>query len=169
MENSDTGLLRNKQDIELQRIWFKEMTMLHGINVLYRAPRENVKEYDLHGELDSLYHAPIVVGAMYAENVDQKTMKKLGWNSELSDSTTVIHVPYDLTGIQAGALFIIPSGLDKAEGRVFKVLRMKTSPFYPASIACELGPVLKSQFERSQVTDFKQTDFNLLSDEGEGD
>ena len=81
MENLDTGLLLSKKDIELHRKWFVEMTRLLGINVLYRAPRES-KNYDLHGELDSKYYEPQVVGVIFQEHVDQKTMKKLGWNAE---------------------------------------------------------------------------------------
>lgn len=166
MEDKDTGLLLPKQDIALFRVWFKEMTHLLGLNVLYRAPRES-KQYDQYGELDANYYEPIVVGAIYNEHVDQKTMKKLGWNAELSESTTVIHVPYDTPKLQAGALFIVPSGLDNTEGRVFRVIRMTYSPIYPSSIACELGPVLKNEFEKRQLHDFEHTNFNLLKDEVE--
>lgn len=77
MENKDTGLLLPKQDLELFRMWFKQMTDLLGIKVLYRAPRDS-KEYDLHGELDARYYPSRVVGAIYNEHTDQKTMKKLG-------------------------------------------------------------------------------------------
>ena len=42
---------------------------------------------------------------------------------------------------------------------------MTNSPIYPASIACELGPVLNNECEQTQVHDFKQSDFNLLNDE----
>lgn len=77
MENKDTGLLLPKQDIELFRTWFKDMTMLHGVNVLYRAPKDS-KEYDLHGELDARYYPAEVVRCIYNEHTDQKTMKKLG-------------------------------------------------------------------------------------------
>ena len=169
MDNKDTGLLLNKKNIELNRRYFKQMVKLLGINVLYRAPRPESKTYDLHGELDSLYYEPIVVGCIYNEHTDQKTMKKLGWNAEREESTPVIHVQYDLPGLQAGALFIIPSGLDNTQGRVFRVLDMSYIPVYPASIACKLGPVLKNNFEKSQVADFTQTDFNLLNTEEEED
>lgn len=169
MENFDTGILLNKRNIELNRLYFKQMVKLIGINVLYRAPREENKDYDLHGELDALYYEPEVVGCIYNEHTDQKTMKKLGWNAEREDSTPVIHVPYDLKGIQAGALFIIPSGLDNTQGRVFKVLDMSYIPVYPATIACKLGPVMENEFERSQLQDFRISDFNLLNNEEEKD
>lgn len=166
MENKDTGILLDKENITpLQRFYFEEMTRLIGINVLFRAPKPGMKDYDLHGELDAVYEPPVVVGCIYNDHPDQKTMKKLGWNSERTDTPPIIHVPYDLPGIQAGALFVIPSGLDHAEGRVFKVLDMSYVPIYPASIACQLGPVLKSEFERSQREDFTHSDFNLLEGE----
>lgn len=165
MENKDTGILLDRENIiPLQRFYFEEMTRLLGINVLYRCPKEGLKQYDLHGELDACYEDAIVVGCIYEDNMDQKTMKKLGWNAERDDSHHVIHVPYDLKGLQAGALFIIPSALDHTKGRVFKVLDMSAIPVYPASIACRLGPVLESDFARSQVHDFTQTNFNLLND-----
>lgn len=78
MENKDTGLLLDKQNIELNRIYFKEMVRLIGINVLYRAPRKQNKQYDLHGEMDTLFEPPILVGCIYNDHTDQKTMKKLG-------------------------------------------------------------------------------------------
>ena len=96
-------------------------------------------------------------------------MKKLGWNVERSESTSVIHVPYNLPGIQAGALFIIPSGLDKTEGRLFRVLDMRVSPVYPASIACELGPVLANNMPLSQTKDFTHTDIGILDLPDDGD
>ena len=92
-------------------------------------------------------------------------MKKLGWNAERDETAPVIHVAYDLKGLQGGALFIIPSGIDGAEGRVFKVLDMSNIPLYPASIACKLGPVLKSEFERSQTQDYTHSNLNLLEEE----
>ena len=155
MENKDTGLLLNKQDIELHRFYFEETVRLLGINVLYRAPRKEHKEYSLQGELhekiDALYTEPIVVGCIFNEHTDQKTMRKLGWNVERDEITPVIHVPYNVPDLQAGCLFEIPSGLDNAKARVFKVIDMSNIAVYPASIACKLGPVLKSDFERSNV------------------
>lgn len=167
MENNDAGLLLNKQNIILQRSYFKEMTRLLGINVLYRAPIEGSKQYNLYTELDAHYEQPIVVGCIFDEHVNQKTMRKLGWNAELNENTIVIHVPYDLKNIQAGAIFIIPAGLDNAEPRVFRVIRMSNITVYPASIACELGPIFFSESAPETVIDFKQSNFNLLAGEEE--
>lgn len=68
MENSDTGLLLNKQNIELHRFYFKQCVKLLGINVQYRAPRENTKQYDLYGELDAHFYEPITVSCIFDEH-----------------------------------------------------------------------------------------------------
>ena len=73
---NDYGLLLNK-DIKLHRQYFKEMVKLLGINCIYKAPRPS-KDYDEHGELDSKYYAPEVVGCIFQEHPDQKTLKKQG-------------------------------------------------------------------------------------------
>lgn len=163
MDKVDTGLLLNPVNIKLHRQYFKEMTRLLGINVIYRAPRED-KHYNGHGELDTFYYEPQVVGCIYDEHPNQWTMKKLGWVAELDESTSVIHVPYDLPGLQAGALFIIPSALDHASGRVFRVIKMSTITIYPASVACQIGPVYENTFEQSQL-DHSDNNFNLLADD----
>lgn len=167
MENKDTGYLLVKDDITLFREYFEEMVEMIGIQTLYRSLKPESKNYDLHGELDALYNPPIQVGCIFNEHTDQKTMKKLGWNVERDTTTPMIHVPYDTPNLESGCLFVIPSGLDNAKGRVFKVLDMHVSAIYPASIACMLGPVLESDFDRSQVHDFRTTNFNLLVEEEE--
>ena len=53
------------------------MCKLIGINVLYRAPKPN-KHYTLYTEIESNYEPVELVGCIFEENVDQKTMKKLG-------------------------------------------------------------------------------------------
>lgn len=165
MENFDTGLLLHKQDIELHREWFKQMTKLIGINVLHRSPRKETKTWNRHGELDTLYNDPVLVGCIYEEHPTIKTTKKLGWNAELQDGSSVIHVPYDLQGLQKGSLFIIPSALDNTQGRVFRVIQLSTIQVYPASIACEIAPEWENSMEESQVNDFTSSNFNVLNGE----
>ena len=65
----------------------------------------------------------------------------------------MIHVPYDLHDLQVGALFIVPSGLDKAEGRVFRVISMQNIMVYPASIACEIAPEYADTDEQTVTND----------------
>lgn len=166
MDKNDTGLLLNPNNIKLQRFYFKQMVKLIGIMTLYRAPIDKSKTYNGVGELDTLYHTPERVGCIFEEHPTEKTMKKCGWVSELNTEASIIHVPYDLKGLERGGLFIIPSALDNAEGRIFKVIELSTVAVYPASIACKIGPVWKSTHNETELN-FKNNNFTLLRDDRE--
>lgn len=164
---NDYGLLLNK-DIKLHRQYFKEMVKLLGINCIYKAPRPS-KEYDNHGELDSKYYEPKIVGCIFQEHPDQKTLKKQGWVAELQEGSSMIHVPYDLPHLEQGALFIVPSGLDHAKGRVFRVIQMQNIMVYPASIACEIAPEYEDTVEKANIVDFSKNTFTVLADNEDDD
>lgn len=161
---SDYGLLLTP-DIKLHRTYFNEMVKLIGINVIYRAPRPD-KHYTIYTEIESNYEAPKVVGCIFEEHPDQKTMKKLGWISELDEDASIISVPYDLEKIQVGSLFIVPSGIDCAQGRLFRVAELSNIMVYPASITCKIVPEYENTFSRSQLN-HTHSSFNLLNDEEE--
>ena len=163
MDNKDTGLLLNKQDIELQRFYFNEMVTLLGIYTIYKAPKEATKNYNINGNLEAEYEVGIKVGCIFEEHPTPKTMRRLGWNTELSESSSVIHVPFDLKGLQVGGQFIIPSPLDNSVGRLFRVISISTIMVYPASYSCEIAPVFETNTEQSQLHDYTKTDFNLLN------
>lgn len=63
------GLLLNS-DITLHRQYFKEMTRLIGINVIYRAPRAD-KHYTTYNEIDSNYYEPILTGCIFEDHPTQ--------------------------------------------------------------------------------------------------
>ena len=119
---TDYGLLISK-DIKLHRAWFKQMTALHGINCKYRAPLPS-KDLNIHGDLQTGYKPAILVGCLFEEHPSQKSLKKAGWVAELQENSSIIHVPYDLPNLQAGALFEVPSGLDAGKGRLFRVVSL---------------------------------------------
>ena len=144
------------------------MVKLLGVNCLYKAPAEN-KHFDKLGDLKSDYKPAISVGCIFQEHPDQKTMKKMGWVAELQEGSSVIHVPYDLEGLQVGALFVVPSGLDRAKGRLFRVISMQNIMIYPASIACELALEYESSDEQVLIQDFSQNNFTVLVDYEEDD
>lgn len=165
--NQNFGLLINS-DIKLHRAWFKQMTMLHGINCKYRAPLKN-KEYDSYGDLQTGYAPEILVGCLFVEHPDQKSLKKAGWVAELQEGSSVIHVPYDLPDLQVGALFDVPSGIDNSKGRLFRVISMSNIMIYPASIACEIALEYESNDEQHLITiAHEKEDMPLLIDK-EGD
>ena len=165
MQNKDTGILLNDKNIKLHRVYFEQMVKLLGVNVDYFAPIDADLKYNLYGELFSHYEAPKTIGCIYDEHPTQKTMKMLGWNAELADASVVIHVPYDLKKLQVGAIFRLPAGLDKANDRIYRVLRISNIAIYPASVACELGPLLQDTMTREDIEDFDESNFNLLDGE----
>lgn len=148
--------------IKLHRSYFKEMVRLNGIYVLYRAPKPN-KTYTTYGEIEANYEEPILVGCLFNEHPKQQTMKKLGWMSELDEDASLIEVDYDLPHLQQGALFIVPSGIDNARGRLFRVVNLTTSMMYPASVTCKIVPEYEDTEVEQNLTDFTSSDFNALN------
>ena len=155
-------------EIKLHRKYFLEMAKLLGIQLIYRAPLPG-KTFDKHGDLNANYYPGQVVFGIFQDHPDQKTLKKMGWVAELQENSSIIHVPYDLPNLQVGALFIIPSGIDKAEGRVFRVISMQNIMVYPASIACEIAPEYEDIDEPILHEDFTQSTTTLLIDNEEDD
>lgn len=159
------GLLLNN-DIKLHRGYFDEMIRLLGIQVIYRAPLPD-KHYTTYAEIESNYAEPILVGCIFDEHPTQQTLKKMGWVAELQQNSSFIHVPYDLPNLQQGALFIVPSGIDNAKGRLFRVVSMSTSMVYPASITCEIVPEYENTYIPETNDDYVHSTDNLLNEEQE--
>ena len=151
-------------EIKINRQYFREMVKLHGIYVLYRAPKDG-KKYTTFGEIDSNYEEPKLIGCLFDEHPTQQTLKKIGWMSELDGSSSIIHVDYDLEGLQQGALFIIPSGLDDGKGRIFRVVKLTNSIVYPASITCEIVPEYIDHFIEETNYDEMSGHINVLNTE----
>lgn len=165
MQAPKYGLLLNN-DIKLHRGYFDEMIRLLGIQVIYRAPLPD-KHYTTYAEIESNYAEPILVGCIFDEHPTQQTLKKMGWVAELQQNSSFIHVPYDLPNLQQGALFIVPSGIDNAKGRLFRVVSMSTSMVYPASIACEIVPEYENTYVPETNDDYVHSTDNLLNEEQE--
>jgi len=163
MEQQKYGILLNS-NIKLHRQWFREACKLIGIYVLYRAPKPD-KHYTTYAEVESNYEKPILIGCMFHEHPDQKTLKKIGWVSELQENASLIDVDYDLPGLQKGALFIVPGGLDHSKGRLFRVVSLTNSIVYPAAITCEIVPEYEDIVQPETVFDYSKSDFNLLNEE----
>lgn len=155
---TDYGKLITK-DIKLHRSWFKQMTALHGINCWYRAPMSN-KDLDVYGDLSSSYKPAVLVGCLFEEHPDQKSLKRAGWVAELQEGSSIIHVPYDLPDLQAGALFDVPSGLDSGKSRTFRVINLSNIMIYPASISCEIALEYESVDEPGLI-EVAHTELNM--------
>lgn len=159
---SNVGLLLTP-DIKLHRQWFVEMCKLNGIYVVYRACKPD-KTWTTYTEIESNYEDPERVGCIFDEHPTQRTLKKMGWVSELQENSSIIHVPYDLRNLQVGSLFIVPSGIDGAQGRLFRVVSLMNGIIYPASMACEIVPEYKDTFNKA-VYDTKHSSLSLLNAE----
>jgi hypothetical protein len=156
------GVLLNA-DIKLQRNYFKEMCKLIGIYCIYRAVKPG-KKYTTYAELDTNFEKPILLGCIFDEHPTQQTLKKMGWVSELQEGSSIIHIPYDTPSIQQGCLFTLPSGIDNAKGRLFRLVKLSNIMVYPASIACEIVPEYENTYQES-LNDFSDNSFNLLNEE----
>ena len=150
-------------DMKLYRKYFDELVKLQGTKVVYYAPKTD-KHYTLHGELFSNYQEPEVIGCLFNEYPDQRSMRKKGWVVELQDGASLISVPFDLHDLQRGALFAIPSGLDNTSGRLFRVESLLNTMIYPSSITCEIVPEWEDTLPDSKL-DRQHTDFNFLAQE----
>lgn len=155
-------MLLNK-DITLHRQYFKEMCKLLGIKVIYKSLKDG-KKWTNYGEVDANYNPPQLVGCIFNEHPDQRTLKKMGWVSELQENASIIHVPYDLPRLEVGCLFIIPSGLDDGKGRLFRCTKLSNIMVYPASVACEIVPEYENTYRQS-LNSFKNSSYNLLNEE----
>lgn len=167
MQDSRYGQLLNT-NTKLARQYFREAVKLLGINVIYRAPYPG-KHYTTYGEIDTNFEAPIMVGVLFYEHPSQKTLKKVGWVSELQEGSSLIEVDYDLPNLQKGALVIVPSGLDDGRGRLFRIISLQTSMVYPASVTCEIIPEYEDSVERPTDFDYSRNSFTLLSREDESE
>lgn len=161
--STQIGLLYNEQNIKLQRKYFNDMLRMIGIEVQHYAMRPN-KHYTNYAELALNFEPPVTTGCVFEEHPTQKTMKKLGWNSERQENESVISVPYDLSHLEVGSLFMLPSGIDNTPGRLFRVVEMSNIMLYPASITCKLVPEFESTSPSAHV-DYKTHDFALLRGE----
>lgn len=136
-QSSDYGLLISP-DIKLHRAYFKEMTRLHGIKTMYKYPIDGT-QLDVRGDVVNKYSSENEVWCILQEYPDQKTLKKMGWAAEFNDGNCIMHVPYDLEHLQVGCLFTLPSAIEGAPARQFRVVQLSSIMIYPASFAVEVG------------------------------
>jgi len=162
-DNDNYGLLVNS-NTTLHRRYFNEMARLLGIKVIYRAPTPG-KHYTTYAEIESNYQEPKLEYCIFEDHPSQQTLKKLGWVSELQEGSSIIHVRYDLEDLQQGALFVVPSGLDKTKGRLFRVIKISSIMVFPSSLSCEIAPEYEDTLVKTTIEDHSKSSFNLLNQE----
>ena len=158
--NNDYGILLNEHNIKLQRSYFDQMVRLLGVNVKY-FPLIN-KQWSEYSEIIAHPEYGITIGCIFTDHIDQRTQKKLGWNSELVEGALLANLPYNTPDIQVGCLILIPSGIDNTPPRLFRITRMSTIMIYPASIACECVPEYANSIPASHTEDFVNSSMQVL-------
>jgi hypothetical protein len=78
------------------------------------------KHWNGYAEIEGNYKEPIQIGCIFHEHPDQKTLKKIGWMSELQEDASLVDLPYDTPDLQYGALLFVPSGIEGANGGVIQ-------------------------------------------------
>lgn len=158
--NTDYGLLLNEQNIKYQRRQFNEMVRLYGVYVKYYDISN--KQFNNYSEIVGDINNWIRIGVIFTDHIDQRTQKKLGWNSELVENALVVNFPYDTPNIQVGCLIQVPSGIDNAPPRMFRISRMSTIMIYPSSITCECVPEMFNSLPASYTEDFRNSSMHVL-------
>ena len=163
-QNGSFGLLLDEQNIKLHRDYFKELVRLIGVYVIYRAPRAD-KHWTTHQEIDGNYQEPILVGCIFHEHPDQRSMKKMGWVSELQTNESLISLSYDVPDLQVGALIIIPSGIDSTQGRLFRITSLSNTMIYPSAITCACVPEYNDTMPNGTTPEAQPGSLVLLAEE----
>ncbi len=158
--NNDYGILLNEHNIKLQRSYFSQMVNLLGVNVKY-FPLVN-KTWSEYSEIIASPEKGLTIGCIFTDHVDQRTQKKLGWNSELLEGALLANLPYNTPNIEVGCLILIPSGIDNTPPRLFRISRLSNIMIYPASIACECVPEYVNTLPASQTEDFRNSSMQVL-------
>jgi hypothetical protein len=128
-------------DLEIFRDYFKEALQFYGIPARYYQikPGETFNE---SAELKAGYYDPKRIRVIFNQVPTVRTLKMLGWVTELDmDVQPIVDVMFDLPGLQVGCLISIKDPLNK-KGRLFKITKMSVGILYPASVTCQLVPIL---------------------------
>jgi len=87
LDESKYGILL-KKDAKIIRQYFRESVKLIGIHVLFRAPKPGAK-WTTYAEIDTNFEPPIKIGCIFHDHPDQRTLKKMGWMSELNENSSL--------------------------------------------------------------------------------
>ena len=125
------------------------MLRKYGIDCSYFEVKEGTVKYNVNGELSAEYKNPIGTQVLFDQVPKVATLKKLGWNTSTDESQPLIHVDFDLPGLQVGCLFSIEDPLRPGKGRLFRVTRMSVGIIYPMCVTAQVVAVLGDQIENT--------------------
>lgn len=132
------SLIQN--DVKIHRRYFNEALEAYGVDALYYQVKPG-KKFTSIGELSANYYAPTEGKVIFDQTPQLRTLKKLGWVSELDQTLPLLHVSFDLPGIETGCLFKIKDPLQFSGGRLFRITKMSVGIISPASITVQAVPI----------------------------
>lgn len=138
-----------KKDALMFRRYFQEMLRKYGIDCSYFEAKEGTVKYNVNGELSAEYKDPIGTQVLFDQVPKVSTLKKLGWSTSNDESQPLIHVDFDLPGLQVGCLFSIEDPLRPGRGRLFRVTKMSVGIIYPMCVTAQVVAVLGDQVENT--------------------
>lgn len=138
-----------KRDALMYRKYFKEMLSRYGIDCSYFSVKKDSIKYNVNGEFSGEYDDPTGTQVIFDQVPKISTLKKLGWNVSTDEVQPLVHVDYDLPGLQVGCLFSIEDPLRPGKGRLFRVTRMSVGIIYPMCVTAQLVAVLGDLVENT--------------------
>lgn len=134
-------------DLEIQRYYFDEACDFYGIPARYFQVKPGM-HWTVAGEMSSNFFDPIKTRPIFDEAPKVSTLKKLGWVPELNEEVPPLaHLSFTLPGLQVGCLLEVKDPLAVDKGRMFRITKMKTGIIYPASVTCQIVPIVGSDTE----------------------
>lgn len=137
-----------QNDAKIFRKYANEALDAYGIPSAYFQLKPG-KTYKSAGELSGCYYDPIRTKIIFDQVPSLRTLKKIGWVTEFDTQQPIVHVKYDLPGLEVGCLFNVKDPFSKTKGRLFRITKMSAGILYPALITCQIVAVLGDEPEET--------------------
>ena len=137
-----------QDDAKIFKYYAKEALEMYGIDANYYQCKPG-RTFTTLGELKSCYYSPISAKVIFDQAPTVRTLKKLGWVTEADSTQPIIHVDFDLPGIEVGCLFNIKDPLRRDSGRMFRITKMSAGILYPATLTCQIVAIVGDDIEET--------------------
>lgn len=150
-----------KNDANIYKSFFKEMSKLIGIKVLYQYIIDN--DYSIHSEsVNEKLSEPIELDIIFHENPKVSTLRKLGWLSEKKDDKPyIIQVPHDTPNLRRGCQILIQADMEYSEPRRFRITEISSILEYPDSYLCKVAPEFNKEIN-DKSKDYSDSNYNFI-------
>jgi hypothetical protein len=138
-----------KKDALMFRKYFQEMLRKYGIDCSYFSVKEGTAKYNVNGEFSAEYNKPVGTQVLFDQVPKISTLKKLGWSTPTDESQPILHIDYDLPGLQVGCLFSIEDPLRPGKGRLFRITKMSLGIIYPMCVTAQVVAVVGDLLENT--------------------